>query len=554
MGNFVRKMRDEKGMWYNLSMSSKESLGQEVLSWNPYADLPEMASETQEAAAEGQLSAKPEEMTRQQKREIGVVAIAGMLESGADEGVKDAAEEKTLENEAAVDASDTVINRAEQALGVGPFGELVQGMMESAEEDEPQTTMRKFRDSAGVSLMDAGELWQAVVAQSKRERYPEIEEYREHGKFYCALDMAGLEKALMTGKIERTDKSGNSLKSDLSLSGDRLENGEWQPGFEEGRAVTLVLDGTLVDKEDFVALRQRPTVDEIDLRKYCLGFVSDFRSGVGRKVNQMVRRSSFSGIPVYQQYDQDELVWSTKVFPAEALREQLKEYSEQMQDYEAVRAEIYDDVDYEGLNVRVEELAAKMDLEKMMDIVARRSRMTKEQAELELLRYFSDVLGTGDLPELTWIDDENALQKARHRHGRGGKPSQVEVNSAKLNEDDLVELAETLGHESKHRQQRLLVEKMQEEPESLDEPTRRLAELYDMNFKNYIRAKDDPVGYSNQLVEVDARMFGMACKKICRRALKEVNKPINRVKRGASAVKQGVVDLAYKGKRVRKVA
>lgn len=540
-------------MWYNLSMSSKESLGQEVLSWNPYADLPEVASETQETAAEGQLSAKPEEMTRQQKRNLGAVAIVGMLESGVDENLDEEVTEVVPESEAA-DAADTVINRAEQALGVGQFGELVQGMMESAEKDAPQDTMQKFRESAGVSLMDAGELWQAVVAQSKRERYSEIEEYREHGKFYCTLDMAGLEKALMTGKIERTDKSGNSLKSDLSLSGDRLEKGEWQPGFEEGKAVTLVLDGALVDQEDFVALRQRPTVDEIDLRKYCLGFVSDFRSGMGRKVNQMVRKSSFSGIPVYQQYDRDELVWSTKMYPAEVLREQLAEYGEQMEKYEAARAEIYDDVDREGLDVRVKELTKKMDLGKMMEIVVRRGRMTKEQVELELMRYFGGVLGTGDLPELTWIDDENVPRRAGHRHGRGGKLSQVEVNSARLNEDDLVELAQVLGHEMKHQQQWMLVENLHEEPESLDGSTRRLAELYEMNFNNYIRSKDDPVGYSNQLVEVDARLFGAACRKICRRAIREVNKPINRVKRGASAVKQGVVDLAYKGKRVRKAA
>jgi len=546
-------------MWYNLSMSNKESLGQEVLSWNPYADLPEVASETKKVAAEGQLSAKPEEveerLTRQQRREIGAVAIAGMLGSGTVKESSGAAERASDSvGDETVDAADTMIYRAEQTLGAGQFGDLVQGMMESAEKDKPQVTMRKFRESAGVALMDAGELWQAVVAQSKRERYPEIEEYREHGKFYCALDMVELEKALMTGKIERTDKSGNSLKSDLSLSGDRLENGEWRPGFEEGKAVTLVLDGSLVDQEDFVALRQRPTVDEIDLRKYCLGFVSDFRAETGRKVNQMVRKSSFSGIPVYQQYDQDELVWSTKVFPAEDLRAQLADYGEQMEKFEAAKAEIYDDVDREELGARIEKLAKKMDPEGMMKIILRRNKVSRERLELDLMRYFGEALGMEDLPELTWIDDAEMPQKAKHHNGRNGELDQVEVNSARLDEDDMKELAEVLGHEMKHQQQRLLVQKLHDDPYSLDESTQRLAELYGMNFKHYIKSKDDPLGYRKQLVEVDARMFGEACTKVYREALAEINRPINRVKRGAFAVKKGVEELAYKGKRVKKAA
>lgn len=522
---------------------SSEVLGQgsdqEVLSWDPYANLPEFG-EQEERTPEGQLSARPEEMKREERQGLGVAAIAGMLKSGL-------TEEKTTgdsEGEAGVEEVaeyDTVIGRAVQALGAKQFDDFVWEIMDSAEEDSPQETMEKFRGSAEAAAMDAGELWQAVVAQSKKERYPEIEQYREEGKFYFNVGLDDLQKALEKGKLERSDGGGNSLKSDLILSGDRLGDGRWKSGFEEGKAATLVLDGSLMDKDDFVALRWRPSVDEVDLEKYCLGVVSDFRTEAGRKVYKMVRKSQYATIPVYQQYDGDELVWATKMYPASVLREQARQYGEEVRSYEAEKAALYTDVDKNGMVQRIERLTKNLDKEKLGQIILEHGKIRtdedKENVEQTLIDYYVDVLKIEDAPMLV---REETPEKRRfagcHRSVVG---DQIKINTARLDESDLRLLVKTIGEVMWQVHQQELVDLSGKGWDELSDDEKKHAELLRKNFVGDIKLQDDVYQSKHQMKDAEVGLFGEACVRAYDEMLEDVKKPTSQIKRGVRRVGQG---------------
>lgn len=523
------------------------------LSWDPYEELTAI-SEVKSTTGEVQLSAEQERIAREQEQALGVAAMVGMLESGKSEEVTDEIDED--EPEVWNDEIDTVIVRARQALGEGQFEALTHQMMYSAERDLPEETMKKFRESAGVSLMDAGELWQAVLAESKRERFEPISEYAEKGKFYYSMSIKDLKKALETGRVERKDKSGNCLKSDLELSGDYCEDGEWKSGFADSRGdvstdVTLVLDGSLINAEDFVALRNNPTVDAIDLEKYCLGFVSDFSSRMGRKVNQMVRKSDFYKILVYQDKDVDGRGWATSMYPADYLRFMAQKHGEEMENYQNDRKEVYEDVDREGLREKIEKFARKMKrsgMEKM--ILQHESKIEqeeqREQLGYDLARYYGVALGIDALPKIEWYYDPEDDSRGYCRAGKVG------LNWGRLEDDGMRGVVRTLGHEMRHVYQHNLVKEWKDNPEDLTEDERRLAELFDLNFQNPVKGQDDLYTYQNQIVEADAQIFAMACEGVYIRAHKEVDRPINRVKRGAEAVRKSASRLGYQGKRVAK--
>lgn len=551
-------------------MNSKESLenqiGQEELTWDPYEGL---SLDAAEDAVEGQLSAKPEQMTRQETQQaLGVAAMAGMLESGmTEEELKEVTERESEEQPE--EGVDTVIVRARQALGEEQFESLAYEMMWSAEVNLPEVTMKKFRESAGVALMDAGELWQAVLAESKRRRFDPVDEYVEQAKFYYSMSLKDLKRALGAGKIERTDKSGNCLKSDLSLSGDYFADGEWHSGFadsrgEEAREVTLVLDGSILNEEDFVALRNNPTVDTIDLKKYCLGFVTDFGTLTGQRVNQMVRKSDFYEIPVYRESDVDGSGWATSMYPADYLRYYAREHSEAMDNIRKNQNEIYENVDREGLREKIEKFSRKMKrggMEKMILQYDGKLEAKKQREKLgqDLMKYYAEALGVEEMPEVVWTYDLETRRRGEHHFGGDKESSVVTLNWARLEDEGMRGVVRTLGHEMRHLYQHVLVEKWKESPEDLTGEDQRLAELFDLNFRDYIKSNDDPYGYREQLVEADSQTFAMACEGVFARAYREVNRPINRMRRGAAAVKRGAAEvrrkaegLTYKGKRVAK--
>lgn len=537
-----------------------QQLDQEVMSWDPYANLPEFG-EGQQESPEGQLSASPEEMTRTQKQGLGVAAIVGMLESGRTETPAQAEADKTTEVAEEMQEAgdfDTLVGRAEQALGVAQFAGLVQEMMKSADNNPSEVTMREFREVAGGLPMDAGELWAAVVAQSKKERFPDIEEFRENGKFYYSVSLEDLPQILGSGSLKRTDKSGNSLKSDLVLSRDVFENGEGKSGFAEERGakstdVVFILDGNLVDEEDFVAIRKNATVDSVDLAKHCLGIISDFQGGVGRKVNQIVRQSGLAEIPVYQESAGEGFGWATSFYPAEILRQQKAEYAEKMRGYQEVKSEVYDEVDRDGLAERIEKLSDKLDLKKLEEIILKYGNPEtpgkQKEAHEALLKYYSEALGLKKELTVVYVNKPDEAFRGRRVHGVEGEPIKVLLNEALIDLTDLKDCARTLGHESRHEYQHELADKLEADADGLTEGEKRMAGLFAANFAGYINARDDMYGYQNQIVEVDAQLFGMACEEAYDKALGEVNRPMNRMKRGATAVKKGAVELVEKGKK-----
>lgn len=512
---------------------------QQVMDWNPYAEL--MKSDDGNATKEVHLVAETEETVRREHQALGVAAMAGALRNESAEAGADGEVEAEAETEATSDKADTIIARATGALGQERFVDFVGEMMDSADDDTPQETLRKFRESEEASQMDAKELWQAVLAQSKRERYPELAEYREQAKFYITLDRNELAVALKTGKLERTDGGGSTLGSNLVLSSDRLGDGHWKSGFEEGQAVTLVLDGSLVDKSDMVTLSFRPTVDEVDLKKYCLGFVTDFRDERGRQVQRMVRKSELAEIPVYQMYDGDELVWATKMFSAADLREQRRQYAAEMKEYKQEMAEIYTDASEKDLRQRIEKYARRLDQKGMEKIIEEFGRPRTDEegagAEQALIDYYAKALELKEAPELVREDDKDKRKLVEYRQDEGR--SEIRINTARLDESNLGLVAQLIGAEMWRMHQQKVVELVGKDYDGLSDEEKQYAERLRKNFLEEIKLVDDVYQHRRQMKEIDASLFGQACANVYEGALAEVNKLANRVRRGAGRVREG---------------
>ncbi len=87
----------------------------------------------------------------------------------------------------------------------------------------------------------------------------------------------------------------------------------------------------------------------------------------------------------------------------------------------------------------------------------------------------------------------------------------IEINSSDLGDDGDIsknyqDALETLAHESRHAYQQHLVDVFEQDPASLSDADKALAQQWSENMKpgNYIDPEDDFDGYLNQPIEVDA--------------------------------------------------
>lgn len=513
---------------------------------------PTLATENDEKPVE-----KPQ-LTRSQHQETGkrIMDAARYLPSGPiDEPA--AADLEEVSEEVMPTHYDIVVERATQALGPAQFENLVKELEQSARKDAPDITMEKFRAQAGSSMVDAGELWEAILVQAKQERFGD-EKVRQGVKFYYGMPLEEFRQALQAQKLERTDGQGNALASNLHLAADTFENGKWHSGFDAAQGektadVTLVFDGEIIDQDDFIALSEQPTVSSIDLKDRCLGAVFAGTKEQVQAAVQILADSELYMLPSYLAAVDGDKSWGQNYYSVEWLRNYKESHMERAIKKEQLRREVFVDVDHFEVARTVRMYAQKISVPRMIALIdecqALESQEDYDSIDIRALQMLNEALDLGRTPEVKYFDDPESEIVGLCTHRPRGKASLVELNRGRIDGSDLRESFGILSHEAWHDHQRDLEDCLDDENlrRTLSPAELHRAELYQRNYQSMISPKDDIVGYRSQLIEMEARSFEAHVLKIFDRAYREQRKLSHKLKRGVENLQNS---FSTNGKRV----
>ncbi len=450
---------------------------------------------------------------------------------------------------------DTVLLRAEQALGHEQFYELIERLNTAVDDDTPDEVMRKFRAEAEkCSRIDAADLWEAVLEQAKRERF---EKDKARVKFYRPMKVEDLAESLQVGALTRKDGESNALKSDLKMSVDAEREGEWKSGFEAEKCVpgtvVLVLDGAVIDEPGFVALGGGEVVsDKVDLKQSCLGVVCAMDEDYA-KLRHILKENGGREIPIYL-YSQDEAVnWANAAYEAGDVRAESERYAERVRRTEWIERQVLTEVDKGAVAELVAGYAERMteeDINKLYEECDMESFGGILAAAGKLVSYYTEILDLGQEPAIQYDnnpDTDDVMYTKRNEW-------KIIWNLANCVMESLPSLAEKLGHESWHLLQIKVAREwrmgaandsnieadsawrdgdnkdIELEDNEGDTAVSR-GELYEANFNNYVASDVSLVGNATQLVEMEAYQFSTACRKKFDEVEKRRNSPIKKVQR-----------------------
>lgn len=453
------------------------------------------------------------------------------------EQVAESATDEKVDDRLALEHYDVVVNRAVQVLGQEQFQEMVEELDVAAKEKTPDEVMEKFREQAGAVRVDAGDLWNAVLMQAKKEKFGGE---RDRVKFYYKTDIDGLKWILDEKEIVRRDGGTNLLASDVRLTTDRKEDGEWKSGYvrTEAGEVTLLLDGAIVDEASFVALGENPVVSRVDLIKSCLGVVAENPEHNGKPIVRIMKEHGAGGIPVYGFEQEAGCNWETRVFPSEDLRKIRDEWAEAAKKREKLQAEVFDEVDhFQAIRV-VRPYANRITMQDANKVVRQNidlgTEKQRDRADENMVQYFAEILDLEYVPRVKYVYDPKSRRAGRMLRDKETKmPTAVELNRAIVDGTDLRMTIEVCGHELWHARQMemeaRLVQGRIREGEIADEKAR--AELYQYNAQNYVKPEVDIVRYRDQLNEVEASYFSDLCLKRFDKSVQNSQKPMELLKR-----------------------
>lgn len=476
---------------------------------------------------------------------------AGTLEM-AEVGNDVMADESEVQEGASV---DTVLLRAEQALGHEQFYELIEQLNTAVDDDTPDEVMRKFRAEAEkCSRIDAADLWEAVLEQAKRERF---EKDKARVKFYRPMKVEDLAESLQVGALTRKDGESNALKSDLKMSVDAEREGEWKSGFEAEKCVpgtvVLVLDGAVIDEPGFVALGSGEVVsDKVDLKQSCLGLVCAMDEDYA-KLRHILKENGGREIPIYL-YNQNEAVnWANAAYEAGDVRAESERYAERVRRTEWIERQVLMEVDKGAVAELVAGYVKRMteeDINKLYEECDMESFGGILAAAGKLVSYYTEILDLGQEPAIQYDNNPDTDDVMYTKRGEW----KIIWNLANCAMETLSSLAEKFGHESWHLLQIKAAREWQtgmmnsdnmeagsawqggdgkdaELEDNEGDTAVSRGELYEANFNNYVAPDVSLVGNATQLVEAEAYQFSTACRKKFDEVEKRRNGPIKKVQR-----------------------
>ncbi len=488
------------------------------------------------------------------RRALGVVErfTKKTSESKAEKVAEQSVEEEIVEeadDRLALEHYDVVVNRAVQVLGQEQFLEMVDKLDSEAGERTPDEVMEKFREQAGMVRMDAADLWDAVLMQAKAEKFGAG---KNQVKFYYKTDIEGLERILDTKEIARQDGGTNLLASDVELTADRQEGGEWKSGYERAKAgeVTLLLDGTVIDEASFVALGKNPVVSKVDLMKSCLGVIAEEPDYEGKTIVRIMKDHKMEGVPTYVFESAPGCNWENTMFPSDEMRKVRDEWAESVRKREKLQAEVFDEVDHFQAIREVRPYANRITMEDANKVVRQNinleTKKQRDRADENMVKYFAEILDLEYVPDVKYVYDPKSRRAGRMiRDEKTRLPNVVELNRAIVDGSDLRSTIGVLGHELWHAKQMEMEAKFMSGEGNSKESAR--AELYHYNMQNYVKPEMDMVQYREQLNEVEAKYFSDLCLKRFDRSVQNSQKPMELLKRKWAGWKQ---KHFYQGKHV----
>lgn len=418
-----------------------------------------------------------------------------------------------------------------------PVARQVESVVDTMSAEDAAQEVESIAKSEKVS---PNAVWQSANDFLRAEKY---EPDKAKLKFYYPLTADEAAGFLKTGEITGPSND-NPLESGLGLTADYKDSdGYWQSGYnldgrDVERNVTLILDGSLLDTDGFMAIGRNPRTRSIDLRKSCVGIINEGDNANITTLRYLSRRNKLP-LPIYKRYDQDGRdLWSNNPIGAESFRIVRDRKQFQMEAEKVIAAEVYDHVNQQGI-----EEATKISLERDKNSSAEKlmrlspnlsSEQERHQAEQAALEYYCNLLDIRSEVRIRHYRDENDHSVAVYEHKSGSPFSTIHVNDARMDTVNLETLVEIFAHELWHGREKDYIDRL--EAHQLDGDAKRRAELYKYNFYNYIPLELDAEGYEKQLVEVEAEYFGQQSKKVFVQKYAEAHRPANRFKRGLSRV------------------
>lgn len=464
-------------------------------------------------------------------------------------------EEKPKRSDAELDA---MIERQNERLRMRAIGEKILAFDNTPIAERKLMDERQERVAHQVeriaNLIPVDEVMQEVAKVAKHERvtsdevlrsaneFLKAEKYeidKERIKFYYPLTMEEAKQFFETGKITNTDESGNLLKSSLEFTADYVDRyGQWWsgcalPGREVDRDVTLIFDKELLDEGGFTAIGKNPHAQEVDLRKCCIGAIGEHRKKDVAALRFLSRKNELA-LPLYERYDRDGSdMWGDVAYHAEPIRTLRDSMEGQMQQEQAIRAEVYDNVDQQGVEdttrislERDKNAKAEALMQLKWDLNSERERREAEQA---ILKYYCGLLDIAEEPWIQHYQNKSDPQGACYVRRFGARSPMIRLNEAKVDTSNLGQLVETIAHELWHARQVDMENRL--DAHQLDGDAKHRAELYKYNFINYNPLDLDAEAYRKQLIEVEAYYFAGQSYKQFAQKYAEAHRPLKRVAR-----------------------
>lgn len=350
-------------------------------------------------------------------------------------------------------------------------------------------------------------------------------------KFYCAMDEPTAMRMLRAGEMDSSWYRGREAEGAeprlMHFAYDhRNSDGTYTNGFvndhaEPSRDVTFVLDGKMIDEPNFECGTKYPTIDKLNLQKYCLGVVTPDPDLVSSMID--VAQSNQQALPVYLNEDGS---WDNRdiAYDTEGLRKNKQNRIETVHQRNELknkmRKQIFENVDKERIvqltNEFLEKLSEKQ-IDQMIDAYVdvaakwrRRSETEREQmwytADQKVLKIISESLNLTYANSLAYVKRPDKKWAGLYRH----RPKEIVINRAHIKPGDVTRSIETIAHELWHGRQH-------EEANLADGQDDSIANLYKLNYREYIKLEVDRKGYQEQLVEVEASDYST---KVWRKAVR----------------------------------
>ena len=190
-------------------------------------------------------------------------------------------------------------------------------------------------------------------------------------------------------------------------------------------------------------------------------------------------------------------------FKMTPMKEQLVTNHEQeaaVKRAEQLSHEVFQEVDIKAAMNAVHQFGEKLDSKKLLEI-RNEMRENYQLGAIKMGRYLTEILELDESPDVIYRYDMNYNTLGKCKRREGG--DLIQINADRSNPYNIHRQMETIAHEYWHSYQYM----MSNTAEGTVQYSR--SELYDYNFRNYINAEDDIEAYRKQLVEVEARLFGI---------------------------------------------